>query len=110
MTTKDVAPSASAGNTDHRGDDNRLIAIQNGVAPHRIQAFTLSRDGRALRSAETLERAVPGWDEPTLGVVMDGALVYVSNSQWPKFGDDGATPERSTLEPTVVRRLPLGRR
>jgi len=91
-------------------DDNRLIAIQNGVAPHRIQVFTLSRDGRTIRSAETLERAVPGWDEPTLGVVVDGALAYVSNSQWPKFGEDGATPDRSTLEPTVVRRLPLGRR
>lgn len=84
-----------------------LIAIQNGVAPHRIQRLALAEGGRALAAAELLERAVPGWDEPTLGVVVDGALVYVANSQWPKFGEDGATPDPATLAELVVRRLPL---
>lgn len=84
-----------------------LLAIQNGVEPHRIQRLTLAPDGRSLAAAETLERAVPGWDEPTLGIVVDGALLYVANSQWPKFGDDGATPDPATLAELVVRRLPL---
>jgi sugar lactone lactonase YvrE len=84
-----------------------LIAIQNGVPPQRITRFHLAPGGRALDGAELLERAVPGWDEPTLGVVVDGALVYIATSQWPKFGDDGATPDPSTLTETTLRRLPL---
>jgi sugar lactone lactonase YvrE len=87
------------------GDD--LIAIQNGVPPHRITRFTLAPGGRSLASAELLERDVPGWDEPTLGVLAGDALLYVANSQWPKFGDDGATPDPSNLVPTVVRQLAL---
>jgi DNA-binding beta-propeller fold protein YncE len=84
-----------------------LIAIQNGVPPHRIQRLTLAPDGRSLAAAELLERAVPGWDEPTLGIVVDNALVYVANSQWPKFGEDGATPDPATLTDLTIRRLPL---
>ena len=84
-----------------------LIAIQNGVVPHRIVRLALAADGRTLAAAELLERAVPGWDEPTLGVVVDGALVYVANSQWPKFGEDGATPDPATLAQPAIRRLPL---
>jgi outer membrane protein assembly factor BamB len=84
-----------------------LIAIQNGVTPHRIQRLTLAPDGRSLAASELLERAVPGWDEPTLGIVVDDALVYVANSQWPKFGEDGATPDPATLADLVIRRLPL---
>jgi sugar lactone lactonase YvrE len=84
-----------------------LIAIQNGVTPHRIQRLTLAPDGRSLTAAATLERAVPGWDEPTLGIVVDDAMIYVANSQWPKFGEDGATPDPTTLTDLVVRRLPL---
>ncbi len=84
-----------------------LIAIQNGVVPHRITRFELAGDGLSVSSAQVLERAVPGWDEPTLGIVVDGALVYVANSQWPKFGEDGQTPDAATLQPTAIRRLPL---
>jgi len=84
-----------------------LVAIQNGVAPHRIARFALAADGRSLAGWQLLERAVPGWDEPTLGVLVDGALVYVANSQWPKFGDDGAAPDPATLAELVVRRLQL---
>jgi sugar lactone lactonase YvrE len=87
-----------------------LIAIQNGITPHRITRFRLAPDGRSLAQAELLERAVPGWDEPTLGTVVDGALVYVGNSQWPSFGGDGLTPDAANLSPTVIRRLPLGGR
>jgi sugar lactone lactonase YvrE len=90
-----------------RRDGDALIAIQNGITPHRITRFRLAPDGRSLTAAELLERHVPGWDEPTLGVLLDGALVYVANSQWPKFPEDGSTPDLTTLAEPVVRRLPL---
>jgi sugar lactone lactonase YvrE len=92
----------------HR-DGDTLVAIHNGVTPHRIIRYYLAGDGRTVASAEWLERHVPEWDEPTLGVVVDGALVYVANSQWPKFPEDGSTPDAATLAEPAIRRLPLAR-
>ncbi|MEO8197484.1 MAG: hypothetical protein ABI689_12285, partial [Thermoanaerobaculia bacterium] len=91
-----------------RRQGNRLIAIQNGVMPPRIQSFELASDGRSLVAAKTLEKNVVEWDEPTLGAVVDGALYYVSNSHWPSFpGDESAPTDTSKLSPTAIRRLPL---
>jgi hypothetical protein len=91
-----------------RRQGNRLIAIQNGVAPPRIQSFELAADGRSLVAAKTLERNLPEWDEPTLGVVVEGAFFYVANSHWPSFpGDESAPTDTSKLAPTAIRRLPL---
>jgi len=72
-----------------------------------VQRFALGTSGRSLAGAETLERAHPGYDEPTLGVVIGPDLWYVANSQWPKFGADGALAPGAELSPTVVLRLPL---
>ncbi len=87
-----------------------LVAIQNGVVPARITRFELAGDGRSLVAARLLERALPEWDEPTLGVAVGGELWYVANSHWPAFGEDGATPASAAeLSEPAVRRLPLGR-
>ncbi|MND02638.1 hypothetical protein D3C83_220970 [compost metagenome] len=57
---------------------------------------------------QTLERAVTGWDEPTLGVIVDGALYYVATSQWPRYGEDGKpTGDPAALPFTTIRRLDL---
>jgi sugar lactone lactonase YvrE len=89
-------------------DGDSLLAIQNGVRPPRVTRFRLSADGLALAGAEILERAVPEWDEPTLGLVVDGALVYVAASQWPRYGEDGKpNADLSTLPLPSVRRLQL---
>ena len=59
-------------------------------------------------AAEILARALPGWDEPTLGTVLgagDGAsrFVYIGRSQWRRFDPAGATgPEAEMLEPWVM--------
>lgn len=91
-----------------RRQGNRLIAIQNGVFPPRILSLELAADGRSLVSAKTLEKNLPEWDEPTLGVVVDGALFYVSNSHWPSFPGDPSVPvDTAKLSPTAIRRLPL---
>ena len=87
---------------------SRLIAIQNGVHPPKILSLRLAADGRSLTSAETLERNLEEWDEPTLGVVVDGAFYYVGNSHWPSFpGDESAPTDVTQLAPTSIRRLPL---
>jgi sugar lactone lactonase YvrE len=88
----------------HQGS---LIGIQNGVAPHRVTRFTLSPAGDRVLRAEILERAHPRHHEPTLGVLVNGELYYVANSQWERFGEDGRISNPESLEPTVVLRLPL---
>ena len=88
----------------HRGG---LIGIQNGVVPHRVARFTLSGSGDRVLQAEVLERAHPRHQEPTLGVLVNGNLFDISNSQWERFGPDGRIPDPELPEPPVVLRLPL---
>lgn len=88
-------------------DDHGLIAVQNGTSPHRIMAFSLSMDGARITRAKVLERAHGQWGEPTVGQLVDGALLYISNPQWNRFGEGGALEGDAPLEPNVVRRLAL---
>ena len=88
----------------HRG---RLIGIHNGVAPHRVVRFGLLPSGERILEAEVLELAHRRYPEPTLGVLVEGALFYVANSQWERFGPDGRIPDLDRLERPVVLRLPL---
>lgn len=108
VTLMEAADSALALGIDglyfHR---ESLIAIQNGVAPHRVVRLALSPAGDRILKAEVLDRAHPRHQEPTLGVVVDGALFYVANSQWERFGPDGRIPHPDQLERPVVLRLPL---
>jgi hypothetical protein len=87
--------------------DGHLVGIQNGVTPHRVARFTLSPGGDRILEAHVLERAHPKYQEPTLGVMVDGELFYIANSQWERFGQDGGIADSTALERPVVLRLPL---
>jgi sugar lactone lactonase YvrE len=87
-----------------RGD---LVGIQNGVAPHRVVRLRLSEGGDRIAAIDVLERARPEYAEPTLGVVMDGELYYVANSQWERFREDGGIEASDRLRPPLVLRLRL---
>lgn len=88
----------------HGGD---LIAIQNGIAPPRILRLRLGEGGRRIRAVEVLEMARADWDEPTLGVVVEGALYYVANSHWPRFDAENRLTDPESLSPPLILRLPL---
>lgn len=53
---------------------NTLVAIQNGIRPHRVSA--------------------PDFDEPTLGAVVGDRLFFVANSQWNRFDRDNELPDQ----------------
>ena len=95
LDTREVALMPSPDNVLALGIDGlyqvkgELVAIQNGVTPHRVARFALDSSGTRVVSVRVLERARPDYAEPTLGVVVDGALFYVANSQWEQFRDDG---------------------
>jgi len=87
-------------------DGTRLFAIQNGVAPQRVLRLALMPDHSEIALVEVLAANLPGLEEPTTGIVIDGQLVFVSRSQWNGFDQDGA-PSQSDLPPALISRLPL---
>jgi sugar lactone lactonase YvrE len=70
----------------HRG---AIVAVQNGVAPARVMRFVLDGSGTRIARAEVLDRNLPTADEPTIGAIAGSEFVYVANSQWEKYTEDG---------------------
>lgn len=87
--------------------DGSLVAIQNGIEPHRVIRLDLASDGVGIAKARILEMNHPAFDEPTLGVVVDGALYFTANHQGHRFEDAKHPPPAEELQDTVILRLPL---
>lgn len=86
-----------------------LIAIQNGVRPVRIARLTLDAGETRVASSEILEMNDARVGEPTLGIVVDGALVHVADAQWESVNPKGEQAALDTLKAPVFLRLPLPR-
>lgn len=85
------------------GDE--LIAIQNGIRPHRIVALTLSDDGLSIIAARTIASNLEEFDEPTLGFVSGDDFFFVANSHWNRFKQDNTLP--SGLSGPIILRVSL---
>lgn len=90
-----------------RLDARRLIGIQNGIAPPRVVLLTLDRTGERIIGVEPLDRHLPLAMEPTLGVLAAGSLVYVANSPWASYDDDGRPLAGAAWPRPTLLRLPL---
>lgn len=90
--------------------DEDLVAVQNGVQPHRVVRFTLDRNGKRVRHASVLAANLREFDEPTLGVVVGRNFHFVANSQWNKFGKDHALPPDAQLRGPIVLEVSVERR
>jgi sugar lactone lactonase YvrE len=86
-------------------DDDDLVAIQNGIRPHRVVRFSLDRGGRRVEHAYVLAANLPDFDQPTLGVMVNGRLNFVANSQRHRFDKDGKLPPNVQLKQPVVLRI-----
>jgi hypothetical protein len=75
---------------------NELIAIQNGIRPHRVTGLTLSEDGLSITANRVLARNLPEFDEPTLGAIVGDDFYFVANSHWNRFDRDGNLPDGLT--------------
>ena len=89
------------------GDD--LIAVQNGVRPHRVVRFVVNAAADGVERAEVLEANHPRFEEPTLGTVVGDTYFYVANSPWNRFDRDGNLPEAATLKAPVILKIELAR-
>ena len=91
--------------------DNSIVAIQNGVAPSRVVRLRLNSDGMKVERARVIDQNIDVADEPTSGTVIAGTreFVYVANSQWEKYNDDGTRKAGTALKRPVLLSVPLDR-
>jgi len=87
------------------GDE--LIAIQNGIRPHRVVRLRLADGGRRVRQARVLAANLREFAEPTLGAVVDRDFYFVANSQWNRFDGNHRLPPAKQLRRPLVLRLVL---
>jgi len=105
----EVAPKVSVYGIDglYRHEDD-LIAIQNGVRPHRVVRLRLSDGGRRVSQARVLAANRREFDEPTLGVVVKRDFHFIANSQRNRFDANHRLPPAEQLRRPLVLRLDLG--
>ena len=84
---------------------DRLIAIQNGIRPHRVTSFQLADGGRVISETRILASNLPAFDEPTLGVIHGDDFYFVANSHWNRFDRDNRLPDG--LNGPIVLKLAL---
>ncbi|MEO5859492.1 MAG: hypothetical protein ABIR33_11140 [Pyrinomonadaceae bacterium] len=79
----------------------KLIAIQNGITPNRVAAFTLA--GHRVTNTTVLETNHADFLEPTLGYIDGDDLVYVANSQWPLVNENAELQTEKLRNPVILR-------
>jgi hypothetical protein len=88
----------------HRGS---LIGIQNGTNPHRVVRLSLSRRFDRIERLDVMEANNVMFDEPTLGVVANGWLYYIADSQWGKIDGSGKFKTPELLRDVAVLKIKL---
>lgn len=73
-----------------------LIAVQNGITPHRVSAHRLADDGLTIIESRILLMNHPDFDEPNLGQVVGDDFFVVANSHWNRFDENNNLPENLT--------------
>ena len=61
-----------------------FIAVQNGTRPARIVRMSLD-----LKHYEVLEANWPGLGEPTHGALIGDRYLFIANTGWPEYDDNG---------------------
>jgi sugar lactone lactonase YvrE len=103
----DAPNSTSLGCDGIAWDRGAVVAVQNGVAPARVMRFALDASGESIVRAEVLDRNNTIADEPTIGAIVGREFVYVANSQWEKYEENGTRRGGTTLTRPVLLAVPL---
>lgn len=86
--------------------DGAIIAVQNGVFPPRVMRFELDSTWTRITRADVLDQNLPIADEPTIGTMVGDNFVYVANSQWEKYDDNGVLRPGAMLRRPVLISVP----
>lgn len=85
------------------GDE--LIAIQNGIRPHRVVALRLDSAGLAISAGRIIAANLDEFDEPTLGFIAGDDFYFIANSHWNRFDANNDLPDG--LSGPIVLRVSL---
>jgi hypothetical protein len=105
----DAPHSTSLGCDGIAWHNGAIIAVQNGVAPARIVRFVLDPSGTRIVRDEVLDQNISLAGAPTIGAVVGDRFVYVANSQWDEYDDDGRRLPNTTLSAPRLLSVPLGK-
>lgn len=87
--------------------DHTLVAIENGMSPHRVMRLTLGDDGHSIVKAMPLDVANAAFGLPTYGTIDGDGLYFVANSQKNAYGTYGTPKDDAKLEAVKVFRSDL---
>lgn len=108
VTKVDYPPHVATGGIDGLyvyGD--RLISVQNGWKPMRIQEFTLSRSMKAIVSSKTLAANNTHLQIPTTGAIAGDWFYYIANSQIDSFDKDDKIFPPDKLKDVIILKVKL---
>jgi sugar lactone lactonase YvrE len=84
-----------------------LVAIENGMMPHRVMRLSLNADGRKITRATPLDAGSPELKLPTYGAIDGDGLYFIANSQKNAYGTYGTPKDDAKLEAVRVFRSDL---
>ncbi|MEO5818705.1 MAG: SMP-30/gluconolactonase/LRE family protein [Gemmatimonadaceae bacterium] len=87
--------------------DGAIVAVQNGIAPARVVRFVLDAIGTRIVRVEVLDQHIAVASEPTIGAIVGDRFVYVANSQWDEYDDDGRRLPNAKLSAPRLLSAPL---
>ena len=87
--------------------DHTLVAIENGMTPHRVIRLSLSGDGRGIVKAIPLDVANAAFGLPTYGAIDGDGLYFIANSQKNAYDSYGTPRSDAKLDAVRVFRSPL---
>lgn len=105
--TKDVNWLVFPKGTSPKGIDglafckNKLVAIQNGVAPIRITELKLNKAHNQLVGFILKDNNRPEFDEPTLGTIIENTFYFFANSPWKAYDRNGVLDENKVANPVL---------
>lgn len=113
LGTRTVARIADAPSSTSLGvdgivwDNGSIVAVQNGMAPARVVSFSLNDSLTHILRVQVLDRQADVADEPTIATRWRGGIVYVANSHWEKYDDNGLRVAGTALRATQLMFVPL---
>ena len=109
LSTRSVARLADAPGATSLGCDgiavsgDTIIAVQNGVTPARIMRYEVDPLELRIVRASVVDRDLALAPEPTIGTLVGDLFVYVANSLWDEYGDDGIVkPGAALTRPRLI--------
>ena len=86
--------------------ENSLVGVEYGTGAYRVMRWTLSADGREVKSNEILERGTEMVRNPTTGAILDENFYFMANTGIENLAN-GRIADPAKLEPFRIAVVPL---